>query len=309
MNALITGGCGFVGRHLTNRLLQLGYNVTVVDNLVAGGGGIHPGKKNIDLHIMDCREFFLKPFLHRQYDEIYHLAAVVGGRLTIEDKPLAVAEDLSIDACFFNWVSTLKYDPAIFYFSSSAAYPVQLQTFQTLKILDERDIDVNGTAIGVPDLTYGWAKLTGEYLAKMCVEKYGKTVIIFRPFSGYGKDQHEAYPFPSILKRVMDNDNPVIVWGSGKQVRDFIYIEDCIDAIIHFRRLRKSVTVNLSTGIGTSFNELALLMATITHKEIHIKNTQNKPEGVFYRVGCTEKQHQYGFKAKKTLVEGIKKCL
>ena len=65
--------------------------------------------------------------------------------------------------------------------------------------------------IGVPDLTYGWAKLTCEYLAKIAHEKHGLKSICYRPFSGYGEDQDLSYPFPSICKRVIENKNSKII--------------------------------------------------------------------------------------------------
>src|SRR5580700_8476993 len=135
MKALVTGGAGFVGRHVVNRLVRLGYTVTVVDNFYPGSGcrepqqwmpHLRPNWEKVNLIREDCRDYFRKYGRHEtQFDVVVHLAAVVGGRLVIENDPLAVGIDLSIDAEFFYWLSRLYYRPErIHYFSSSAAYPV-----------------------------------------------------------------------------------------------------------------------------------------------------------------------------------------
>ncbi|MFN7926784.1 MAG: NAD(P)-dependent oxidoreductase [Blastocatellia bacterium] len=125
--ALVTGGCGFVGRRFVRWLWQHDYDVTVVDDLSTGlapdAWPQHLRGAEMTFHRADFRDYAkeVKP----DFDLIVHLAAVVGGRLTIEGDPLAVATDLAIDATFFNWV--VKEPPMprkVLYFSSSAAYPI-----------------------------------------------------------------------------------------------------------------------------------------------------------------------------------------
>ena len=88
--------------------------------------------------------------------------------------------------------------------------------------------------IGMPDMSYGWAKLTCEYLARLAYEKHGLKSVCYRPFSGYGEDQDNSYPFPSICKRVLAHQGAKVldVWGSGKQMRDFIHIDDCVAGVV-----------------------------------------------------------------------------
>ena len=182
MNILITGHKGFVGQQYVKFFSDQGHDVTGVD--------IKEGN--------DCRDFFKTCDV--QFDLIVHLAAIVGGRDTIENDPLAVATDLSIDAEFFNWAVRTKQTKVI-YFSSSAAYPINLQTKGSEHNLTESDIDLMD--MSSPDFTYGWAKLSGEYLAHFA-RQYGLKVYVFRPFSGYGETQDLDYPFPSFIKRVVD---------------------------------------------------------------------------------------------------------
>lgn len=316
---LITGGCGFVGRHLSTALVRQGKQVVLVDPVTKGSGGMRPGQwledfglvpGDIEWHDQDCRAFFASA-QSAGFDEVFHLAAIVGGRLAIENQALAVAQDLAIDAAMFEWAAKAGV-PRIAYFSSSAAYPINLQTREAHRPLSEADLDF-ADSIGVPDLSYGWAKLTGEFLGRLTADRYGIAVSSYRPFSGYGADQDVAYPFPSIVDRVLQHqpDQPFVVWGSGQQQRDFIHIEDCVRGILStYRDIDDGSALNLSTGVGTTFTTLAALIAEVAGKELAtITNDSTKPEGVFARVGDTAAQKARGFVPDIELREGIREAL
>lgn len=314
MKVLVTGGAGFVGRHMVKRLADRGDEVFVVDSMVSESAQHHvnymdhlkPIGGNVCWDYRDCREFFRD--CDEVFDMVIHLAAVVGGRLTIENQPLSVAEDLAIDAMMFNWAVRTQQKKVVF-LSSSAAYPIEFQRRDYNMTLREDLIDLNGFGIGMPDMSYGWAKLTGEYLAKLAHEKNGLKSVCFRPFSGYGEDQHLSYPFPSLVKRVVDSGGkaPVDVWGSGEQVRDLIYIDDCIDAILHIApKIDDGRAVNLGTGNPTSFNKLIMMTWAMLYDGMpQINRLLDKPEGVFWRVSNPVLMESYGFIPKKSLIQGL----
>src|SRR5205085_2029934 len=171
---------GFVGRHLTRALLEAGHDVHAVDSLRPLTGAVDPEAgwplfeprdfRRFKFYRMDCRDWFRSTGEHG-FDVAFHLAALVGGRLMIENNPLAVAEDLGIDAAFFQWAATARPGRCVC-FSSSAAYPVQLQRRESYVLLSEDMIRFDGD-IGMPDMSYGWAKLTSEYLARLAHERHG----------------------------------------------------------------------------------------------------------------------------------------
>ena len=174
----------------------------------------------------------LKKKFNLNYDtlnDVFHFAAIVGGRAKIDGDPMMVALDLAIDAEFFYWICNNK-PKRVLYPSSSAAYPIDLQTDDGAIALKETDIDFS--KMGEPDMTYGWSKLTGEYLAKIAAKFYGVHITCIRPFSGYGEDQDLSYPIPAIAKRAAQKEDPFEVWGTGHQGRDFVHIEDVIDCIL-----------------------------------------------------------------------------
>ncbi len=228
---LVTGGCGFVGRHLIQRLLIENNEVHCVDPLAPLSGAIQPKDwplfnpldyDNFHYYSEDCRNWFSR-IKDSDFSYAFHLAAMVGGRKMIENNPLAIADDLSIDAAYWQWAVKARPGKSVV-FSSSAAYPIHLQRPDSYTLLKENMITFDEN-LGMPDLTYGWAKLTHEYCARLAYEKHGIESVSYRPFSGYGVDQDDSYPFPSICKRILANQgaSEIKVWGSGKQMRDFIH--------------------------------------------------------------------------------------
>lgn len=302
-HALVTGSEGFVGRHFVPFLKNQGYFVTGIDiksTNVAGADIMLNG---------DCREFFVSDGgtgLSHEYDLVVHLAAIVGGRLTIEGFPLSVAIDLAIDSDMFNW-AVRSGQPRVVYYSSSAAYPIQLQTKSpVVRTLKEGDINLQD--IRTPDFSYGWTKLTGEMLAGYA-EQQGVRVHVFRPFSGYGEDQDLDYPFPTFINRVKRREDPFTIWGTGEQVRDFVHIDDVVAATMEAVRLDIEGPVNLGSGIPVSFNQLADMMfeASGWHPN-KVAHKTDMPEGVFYRCANNQKLSSF-YTPSITLEEGICRAL
>jgi GDP-L-fucose synthase len=316
---LITGGAGFVGRHFVRHFLEAGDEVVCVDPIVPYTGGIDPQApwplfeprdyKNFQFDKSDCRDFFKRD--HSAFDLSVHLAAKVGGRLMIENEPLAVADDLSIDSAYWQWALEAKPKKTLC-FSSSAAYPVQFQGLKDYKLLREDMIQFEGGDIGQPDMSYGWAKLTCEYLARLAYQKHGLKSVCYRPFSGYGEDQDDTYPFPSICKRIIAHKGAktVSVWGTGEQMRDFVHIDDCVRAVIHtMDRYDDASAINLSTGIFTSFKEFARMAAEVAGFRPDIVGMSDKPAGVHARAGDTSLQNQLGVKHQIPFRTGVERAL
>lgn len=309
---IVTGGCGFVGRNMVKYLYTNTKDaIFIIDDL---SSGLSPDTwldspkilnfKNVEIYNdriffvnKDVRQALVKFDSYRSYlfeflqkeiviADVFHFAAIVGGRLTIENDPLNVAIDLSIDAIFFKWVSREK-PKRVLYPSSSAAYPIDYQTKENHRSLKESDINFN--IIRNPDMTYGWAKLTGEYLARLAASKYGVSVTCIRPFSGYGPDQDFTYPIPAIIRRFVQRENPIEVWGDGTQSRDFIFIDDLIEGTIRAMDIvTDGSAINLGSGKRTSFLEIIGILKKISTFNPEIRPISSKPVGVFARYANIE---------------------
>jgi GDP-L-fucose synthase len=164
----------------------------------------------------------------------------------------------------------------------------------------------------MPDLTYGWAKLTHEYLGILAAKQYGLKVTTYRPFSGYGEDQSLEYPFPSICKRAIESKETgkMMVWGTGEQSRDFIHIDDVVQAVMStYSKITDGSALNLCTQRLTTFKELASLACKAAGYNPLISGNSTFPEGVFSRGGDSSKLKQYGFEAKVTIEEGVTRAV
>lgn len=309
--ALVTGHAGFIGRHITAALVKDGYYVRGVD-LQAFDGGC--GTDSID---MDAREYFREDDgSWVRYDIVVHAAAIVGGRAKIDGDPLALAVNLELDAALFQWAARTRPGRVV-YLSSSAVYPVAVQRgdvcgwpLERLHMLDPRHLredDVDLKAPGLPDQLYGWCKLTGERLAALARAE-GIPVTVVRPFSGYGEDQSDDYPFAAMAARTRRRDDPFEIWGSGEQVRDWIHVDDICAAILTMVREGISGPVNLGTGRPVSMRELAGMFAAAAGYAPEFKTLPEKPAGVAYRVADVTRMSEFCTPA-VSLEEGVARAI
>ncbi len=308
--SLVTGGCGFIGRNLVNRLIGERHFVYIIDDLSIGK---HPKEwitgDRFEFINRDVIDFFRNYADLPSFDYVFHLASIVGGRELIEGNPIKIAVDLAIDSIFLNWVTENKDKvKKILYPSSAAAYPINFQKEKDYLKLQENHIDFNN--LKMPDMTYGWSKLTGEYLCRLLSNRYDVHVAVIRPFSGYGPDQNLSYPIPAIAQRVARKENPLIIWGDGTQKRDFVYISDVLDAmLLVINKVSDGTPVNIGSGKPTSFIEIAKIMANIKGYSPQIKTLTEKPTGVMTRYSDITLLKNMGWKPKISLETGLKNVI
>jgi nucleoside-diphosphate-sugar epimerase len=283
--ALVTGAAGFVGRHVTRRLEEDGYSVDVCDVMFPEAP---PGWSN------DALEIF-RDTTSQRYDLVVHAAAMGPNRLAIDDQPQHFAYNVQLDAAMFNWVRRTGQRHVV-YLSSSAAYPGSMQTRKAVNTqqrpLTEDDISLKYTA--APADSYGWTKLTSEMFAST-VRATGTTVAVLRPFSGYGEDQSEDFPFAAIVERVRRREDPVTFLGNGQQVRDWVHVDDVVAVIM--ATVGCNDTFNVCTGIGTTIKELAYMASQIAGYKPVLQAASDswggEHAGVDYRVGDPARMHKF----------------
>ncbi|MER5461659.1 NAD-dependent epimerase/dehydratase family protein [Streptomyces sp. NPDC002668] len=288
MRVLLTGAAGFVGRHLEREMVDRGHTVSSIELR-------YP-------FLCDALDFFRND--DRRWDLAIHCAALVGGRASIDGSPLGVATNLALDSWCMRWLARTKTPRAV-YFSSSAAYPVALQQPGDIHRLVETDIDYDKP--GRPDATYGLAKLTGEQLCQYAAAE-GTRMTVLRPFSGYGEDQDEAYPFPAFIRRAHEKQDPFEIWGDGSSTRDWIHISDLVGATLAAVDQDVPGPVNLGWGRATSFDELASLVTAMAGYRPELKHLPSAPQGVHNRV-CDPKRMLDFYAPRVSLEEGIQRAL
>lgn len=317
----MTGAAGFIGRHFATELERRGYDVTRVD-LRAMPVGLRA----------DCRDYFAGRMMtsageRGTFDLLVHAAAIVGGRTTIDGDPLKVASDLAIDSDAFQWAVRTGVG-RVLYFSSSAAYPIRYQQGHGIDQDDEygepilppryplHEADLDLRNVSEPDQSYGWVKVTGEKLAALARAE-GVPVTVVRPFSGYGTDQDLTYPFPSFVQRALAvrdaGARTFPIWGDGRQVRDFVHVDDVVAACFAVMESGTEDPVNLCTGRATSFDQLAELFLDAVDAprgvdRVELVHDLTAPVGVQYRVGDPERMLHY-YRPTVTLEDGIRRAL
>jgi nucleoside-diphosphate-sugar epimerase len=295
MKILITGVVGFVGVHLLDHYIKRDIYPVMIDPRL--------GPTSTVEHFTATND--------ESYDVVYHCGAFVGGRAGIDSKPAYLhTYNTALDALMFSWA--LKTKPKRFvYFSSSAAYPERYQSNKWKEVfLGHEPLvedDINFDSLDPPEATYGLSKLHGEQMARSVSSEVPVTVL--RPFSGYGADQNLAYPFPKFIERAKGKESPFKVWGSGQQVRDWIHIDDFVEAATVAAHNGIDGPVNLCTGVGTTFDELAQLCMSKAGYSAEIEHVEMGPSnGVDYRVGDPTKLHEF-YTPKISLDEGVERAL
>lgn len=296
---LITGASGFLGSWFLNHYLTAddgqSYDVHAMD--------IKPHPTGLPLDIEDM-ESWLATF-DQDVDIAFHFAAPVGGRMKIEFDPLYNADALRLDSVFFRWAA--QHAKLAVYPSSSAVYPISMQGPRSHYLLNEGMFSAKNPNWSKPDELYGLTKLVGEYLAQMAWKQKQLSTLILRPFSGYGPGQSLDYPIPAILRRALLREDPLEVWGSGEQTRDFVYVTDIVNATM--ARIDAGVSgvdvMNISSGWGTSFKQVAEIAARLEGYDPEIRVDNSRPEGVMHRRGDNQRMLRY-WKPEVQLAQGLR---
>lgn len=304
MRVLVTGAAGFLGRHFVKHHVAIGDEVLGVDNL-SNQHSYWPKALPADQCVEDDAGTWFET-AKSQYDLAYHFAAPVGGREKIELDPLFNADSLRLDSQFFRWA--IGNVAVAVYPSSSAVYGVTYQNDRPSSLLEEM-FSPASVIWPAPDEVYGLTKMVGEVLAYKAA-KYGLSTLCIRPFSGYGEDQSLEYPVPSICRRAHFHENPLLVWGSGKQKRDFVHVDDLVGATS--ARLARGIdgyqALNIGSGKATDFITVAKMAAEIQGYDPRIVTDISKPVGVAARWADVTRMNEY-YKPTITLKTGLARVL
>lgn len=315
MRVLVTGAAGFLGRAFVGHHARQADSVTAIDNLSNPlSYWPAPAFAGVKMVEADAGEWFenyeLESSAGGGFDIAYHFAAPVGGRMKIDGDPLFNADSLRLDAAFFRWAARATYRRVgiAVYPSSSAVYPTDLQMSAPQRLYESL-FDPQNERWGAPDQIYGLTKLVGENLAWRAAS-YGLSTLCIRPFSGYGEGQGLDYPIPSIARRAARAENPITIWGSGKQMRDLIHIDDIVGATV--ARISYGVdgydAMNIGSGAPISFDEIATVLMTIAGHKAEIVHDETKPEGVQVRYADLRRMSAY-YVPKVSIVEGLGRVL
>jgi UDP-glucose 4-epimerase len=310
MRVLVTGGAGFIGSHLTERLLKDGQQVVVVDNLSTGSLdniASFRDESNLDFVEGDICDVALMESLAQRCDQIYHLAAAVGVKL-IAERPVHTIET-NIGGTEVVLDAANKFGRRILIASSSEVYGKN----EDIPFDEDADIVLGSTRFS--RWSYACGKAIDEFLGLAFHQQYGLDVVIGRFFNTIGSRQSGQYGMvvPRFVQRALKNE-PIVIYGTGQQSRCFCYVEDLIEAIIAVMGCRKAVgnVYNIGSAEEISIESLADKIIEMTgskseKKHVSYEQAYGMPiEDMMRRVPSLDRiKETIGWEPKTTLTETL----
>ena len=300
---LVTGAGGFIGHHLVKYLVNKGYWVRGVDIK-------YPEYETSPAHefeLLDLRRFENCLIATRGIEEMYHLAADMGGIGYITAFHTDIARNNTMINVHMLEAARINETRRFLFSSSACIYPQYLQ-----KKPDVTPLKEESAYPADPEEGYGWEKLYMEKLCQYYYEDYGLETHVVRFHNVYGplgtyEGGKEKAPAAICRKVALVVDGGEIeIWGDGKQTRSFMFIDDCVEGIYRIMHSNYQQPLNLGTDELVTINQLVDIIAAIAGKHIVKKHDLSKPQGVRGRNSDNTKLHEVlGWEPRITLQEGL----
>ncbi len=249
MHILVTGGAGFIGSHLTDRLLSARHSVRVLDNLSSGKRANLPSHERLEFVQGDIRDAAQTYAAVDGVDAVVHLAAVASVQASVDDPAGTHAS---------NFVGTLnlleaarRYGVRRFLYASSAAV-----------YGDTAELPVCEDAVLKPLTPYAADKLAGEHYLRFYAQKHGLKTTAFRFFNIYGPRQDPSSPYSGVISIFVERacaGKPVTIFGDGAQTRDFVYVGDLVEILLRTLGEDRTVGKVFNVGRGVECSLLQML--------------------------------------------------
>jgi len=297
---LVTGGTGLIGRPLVEKLVHLEADVTVVSldkptNV----------DKSVEFINLDLRNFENCLTICKGKEIVFNLIGVKGSpKMTIENP-----------ASFF--VPTITFSINMMEAARQCGVERYLFT-SSIGVYEPADIfnedDVWSTFPSPNDRFAGWAKRMGELQAQAYDIQYNwDKISIVRPANVYGPydnfDPENAMVIPSLINRASSGERPLVVWGDGSPIRDFIYSGDVADGMLEVVRQGYNKPINLGSGAGVTIKEIATAISNKMPDQCEIVWDTSKPTGDKKRIMNTERAESIGIQPKISLEKGIEETI
>ncbi len=299
MKILVTGGAGFIGANLVNALIEHGHDVVIIDNLVTGKkNNLNPKAKfyNIDIRDKDIEKIFKE----HNFDIVNHHAAQIDVRKSVENP--VYDRDVNVIGLLNLLQNSIKYKIKKFINISSGGVIYG----------DDAELPIKETAKKNPLSPYGISKLSGENYMYIYNKLHNLKYTTLRYSNVYGKYQDpkgEAGVIAIFSNLMLDKKQPVM-YGDGKQTRDYVYVKDVVNANLLAMEKGDYEAFNIGTGTETSVIELFNIMKKIT-------DYQGEPKHEPARLGellrnsldITKAKKLLNWQPKYTLEEGLKETI
>jgi len=299
-NVLVTGGTGLIGRPLVEMLIEKGAKVRIAS--LDDPSRAHPEAEFKQVNILrfeNCME------LCKDMDFVFHLAGIKGSPAMTSKKPASFFVPLLL-------MNTNMMEAARVCGAKRYLYTSTIGVYSPAEIFYEDD--VWKTFPSENDRFAGWAKRMGELQAQAYKIEYGwDKIAIVRPANVYGTydnfDPNNAMVIPSLIKRALDGENPLAVWGDGSPVRDFIHAKDVARGMLLALENITGQPVNLGSGVGVSIKEIVQIIVNNMEIKPELIWDTSKPAGDKKRLMNISRAMAIGFKPMISIEKGIKEVM
>lgn len=265
---IVTGGCGFIGSHIVDKLIDMNHQVIVIDNLSASENEKFYFNENVEYHKIDiCDKDKIEP-LFEGTDYVFHLAAESRIQPAIKNPSRAYNVNV-IGTLNILELSKIYNIKRVMYSSTSSVYGLT----NNLPTKESEAIDCLNP--------YAHSKFMGEELFRQYCKIYNLDSVIFRYFNVFGERspiKGQYAPVVGIFLNQLKNNTDLTIVGDGLKMRDFIYVGDIVDANIsamnHLSNL-EAKTINIGSGSNITIKEMA---SSISDKKVHIEARPGEAE-------------------------------
>lgn len=296
MRVCVTGGAGFIGSHLVDRLIALGHTVLVIDNLTTGVREfVNPKATFIEMDVRDVNIESI--FADFKPQVVFHEAAQTMVPASMENPKMDC--DVNLLGLVNILEASRKHKVEHFLMPSSAAVYGDLDT-----------LPLTEDMIGKPTSFYGLTKLTGEGYLRIYEQAFGLKTVCFRYSNVYGPRQGDGGEggVISIFTRLINEGQGLTIFGDGEQTRDFIYVDDVVEANIKAMNHPELTGIyNISTNTSTSVNKLVSYFKSISNKDLPVYYEAERTGDIRHSRLCNQKAKvDFDFLATVDLERGLR---
>jgi len=251
---LVTGGAGFIGSHLAEKLINEGYNVIIIDNLSRGNlNNLLNVRESVKFIKGDIRDYNLMNDLIKNSEVIFHLASLSRVIPCIKDPELCFKVNVEGTEIIARLSS--KYGKKLIFSSSREVYG----TAKYIPVDEDHPLN--------PENPYGISKVYAEKIIETYAKNYKLSYVILRLSNVYGERDFDRV-IPIFIENALNNKS-LIVYGVDKLL-DFIYIDDVVNALVKSMYVNENYILNIGSGVGTRILELAELIKRILNRNVNI---------------------------------------
>lgn len=307
---LVGGGCGFFGSYLVPRLVREGACVTVVDNLVNGERStLDPVRDSVSFVEADLRDRSASERVLQGAECFINLAGTASGVGFSRYHHGEMLVDNILCGLVPLQAAVVQRVPHVVLISSSCVYPADAPVpTPELDAFTGEPEDVNEG--------YGWAKRIHELAGGYFAAEHGIRMTVIRPFNMYGanypwRSTEKAHVIPALVKRILDGEDPLVVWGSGEQRRNFLHGSDAAEAALRVIASGAEGPVNLGYEEDTRIADLVTLICDVTGRRPEVIFDRARPDGTPRKAADATRLRTLtgGFAPRITLRAGIEEMV